>query len=99
MERDRRIREKKIAIKEREIAIKEKEAGIKELEESLISKAIQELQKEYPNLDMEDVVKAINLLNSRDKAVLFMQLKGKVRDVWLKHSIGSIQSTVSITNL
>ena len=86
-------------VKEEEIAIRKEEIAMKKREENLTSLAADLLEKEYPNLEMEDLVKSINLLSDKGKAATFLRLQAKVRDAWLKDSISSIHSVVSISSI
>ena len=74
--------------KEQEVTLHAKQWSLQQEQESAISRAIDLLQTEYGNrYNVSQMIKAIKILENKEKASIFLQLQGEIRDVWLDTSI------------
>ena len=96
-EKEVSLKETEVFLKEKELLLRENEVSQKEHEITLSSRAIEKLQKDYVNLKMEDLLKAIDLLGNKIKASIFLILEENVRDAWLKSEIVSNTSITTIS--
>ena len=91
----RAVRSSEIVSREMEAKAKQQEAithasevNFRQQQETVTERAIDRLQKEYSgSYDIEHIIAAIGLFENKQKASIFLQLKGETRDAWLEKSI------------
>ena len=85
---DTRLRERAVENKEREVKLHAIEL---ELQRDATRRAVKSLVKNYGHvLDIGRIIKALEILENDKKAMIFLSLRGTLRDAWLKAAIDSI---------